>query len=513
MFRLELKNISKTFGSFKANDGINLSVQSGEVHAILGENGAGKSTLMKIIFGLYQPDQGGEILINGHKTHIQSPRFAIKLGIGMVHQHFMLVRPFTILQNIILGVEPRNILGMIDYKRAREEVLKLSEEYNFKIDPDLKIENISVGMQQRVEILKTLYRNAELIILDEPTAVLTPQEILDFYRIVRNLKARGKTIIIITHKLHEIKEIADSCTIIRKGRYIETVNVAETSEEDLAAKMVGRKVDLKISKTAAHPGENVLVIDSLNAMNDKNLPAVRNFSLTLRRGEITGLAGIDGNGQSELVEALVGLRKVKSGSVKINGKELAGLSPKQVYENKLSMIPEDRQRRGLVMDFKVKENFVLQNISKKPFSNYGFIITRELDKFATALMERFDIRPRNFELNARNLSGGNQQKIILAREIANNPDVLIAFQPTRGLDVGAIEYIHQELVKLRDAGKAVLLISYELDEIINLSDRIAVIVEGSVSANLDYETISTEKNIKEHIGLYMAGSGKVKVHA
>jgi len=396
---------------------------------------------------------------------------------------------------------------MIDYKRARADVMKLSEEYNFKIDPDLKIENISVGMQQRVEILKTLYRNAELIILDEPTAVLTPQEITDFYRIVRNLKSRGKTIIIITHKLHEIKEIADSCTIIRKGRYIETVNVADTSEEDLASKMVGRKVDLKIKKEKAHPGDEVLYINALNANNDKGLPAVRNFDLTIRRGEILGLAGIDGNGQSELVEALVGLRKIKSGSVKINGRELIGLTPKQIYENKLAMIPEDRQRRGLVLDFKVKENFVLQTIANAPFSNYGFIITRELDKFANALMERFDIRPRNIELNARNLSGGNQQKIILAREIANNPDVLIAFQPTRGLDVGAIEYIHQELVKLRDAGKAVLLISYELDEIINLSDRIAVIVEGSVTANLDYETISTEKNIKEHIGLYMAGRG------
>lgn len=505
MFRLELKNISKTFGSFKANDGINLSVQSGEVHAILGENGAGKSTLMKIIFGLYQPDTGGEILINGEKTIIPSPRFAIKLGIGMVHQHFMLVRPFTILQNIILGVEPRNTLGMIDYKKARAEVIKLSEEYNFKIDPDLKIENISVGMQQRVEILKTLYRNAELIILDEPTAVLTPQEITDFYRIVRNLKARGKTIIIITHKLHEIKEIADSCTIIRKGRYIETVSVSDTSEEDLAAKMVGRKVDLKIKKSPAHPGNEVLNISGLNALNDKQLPCVKNFSLSLRRGEILGLAGIDGNGQSELVEALVGLRKIKSGSVKINGTELVGLTPKVIYENKLAMIPEDRQRRGLVLDFQVKENFVLQNISKKPFSHYGLIINRELEKFASALMERFDIRPRNIELNARNLSGGNQQKIILAREIANNPDVLIAFQPTRGLDVGAIEYVHQELVKLRDAGKAVLLISYELDEIINLSDRIAVIVEGSVAAELDYEKISTEKNIKEHIGLYMAG--------
>lgn len=505
MLSLELKNISKTFGSFKANDGINLKVNSGEVHAILGENGAGKSTLMKIIFGLYQPDAGGEIYLNNELTKIPSPRFAIKKGIGMVHQHFMLVRPFTILQNIILGIEPRNSLGMIDYKKARTQVLKISEDYNFNIDPDLKIENISVGMQQRVEILKTLYRNAELIILDEPTAVLTPQEVIDFYRIVRNLKKDGKTILIITHKLHEIKEIADRCTIIRKGQYIETVDVKTTSEEELAAKMVGRKVDLKIKKNIATPGDVVFKIENLNAFNDKHLPSVKNFNLSLKKGEILGLAGIDGNGQSELVEALTGLRKIKSGSIKINDKEIANLTPKEIYESKLAMIPEDRQRRGLVMDFKVKENFVLQNISKNPFSHYGFIINRELVNFSTSLMDRFDIRPRNIELSARNLSGGNQQKIILAREIANNPDVLIAFQPTRGLDVGAIEYVHTELVKLRDQGKAVLLISYELDEVINLSDRIAVIVDGSVSANIDFETITTHKNIKEHIGLFMAG--------
>ncbi len=505
MLSLELRNISKTFGSFKANDSINLKVNSGEVHAILGENGAGKSTLMKIIFGLYQPDAGGEIYLNNELVKIRSPRFAIRKGIGMVHQHFMLVRPFTILQNIILGIEPRSPFGMIDYKKARAEVLKISENYNFNIDPDLKIENISVGMQQRVEILKTLYRNAELIILDEPTAVLTPQEVIDFYRIVRNLKQDGKTIIIITHKLHEIKEIADRCTIIRKGQYIETVDVRSTSEEELAAKMVGRKVDLKIKKTIAIPGDVVFKIENLNALNDKQLPSVKNFNLSLKRGEILGLAGIDGNGQSELVEALTGLRKIKSGSVKINEKEIAQLTPKEIYESKLAMIPEDRQRRGLVMDFKVKENFVLQNISKNPFSHYGFIINRELVKFSETLMDRFDIRPRNIELAARNLSGGNQQKIILAREIANNPDVLIAFQPTRGLDVGAIEYVHNELVKLRDQGKAILLISYELDEVINLSDRIAVIVDGSVSANIDYETITTHKNIKEHIGLFMAG--------
>ncbi len=508
MFALELKNISKTFGQFKANDNINLSVKTGEVHAILGENGAGKSTLMKIIFGMYQPDNGGEIFLKGNKVIFPTPRFAIKKGIGMVHQHFMLVRPFSILQNIILGVEPKTIFGTIDYKKARQQVLELSKTYNFNIDPDLKIENISVGMQQRVEILKTLYRDAELIILDEPTAVLTPQEVIDFYRIVKNLKSVGKTIIIITHKLHEIKEIADRCTIIRKGQFIETVDVNSTSEEELASKMVGRKVDLKVSKSASFPGDVVLKLDSLCAQNDKRLPAVKNLNLCLSRGEILGLAGIDGNGQSELVEALTGLRKLQSGSIKINNQEIANLTPREIYEHKLAMIPEDRQRRGLVMDFKVKENFVLQRIDDAPFSHYGVIITRELEKFASTMMERFDIRPRDTEINARFLSGGNQQKIILAREIANNPDVLIAFQPTRGLDVGAIAYIHQELIKLRDEGKAILLISYELDEVINLSDRIAVIVEGAISANLNQEEISTHKNIKEEIGYYMAGGKK-----
>jgi general nucleoside transport system ATP-binding protein len=356
-----------------------------------------------------------------------------------------------------------------------------------------------------VEILKTLYRNAELIILDEPTAVLTPQEVLDFYKIIENLKRLGKSIIIITHKLHEIKEIADRCTIIRKGQFIETVDVASTSEVDLASKMVGRKVELKIEKPEAHPGEMIFSIEELSVINDKHILAVKNFNLNLFRGEILGLAGIDGNGQSELVEALTGLRKIKSGFIKINGKDIAHLSPRQIYESKLAMIPEDRQRRGLVMDFKVKENFVLQRIEKAPFSHYGLILNRELEKFANSLMERFDIRPRNIELNARNLSGGNQQKIILAREIANNPEVLIAFQPTRGLDVGAIEYIHGELIKLRDQGKAILLISYELDEVINLSDRVAVINEGSIAVNIPQETLINHKNIKEYIGLFMAG--------
>lgn len=509
MIALELKNISKTFGTFKANDGINLKVQKGEVHAILGENGAGKSTLMKIIFGLYQPDHGGEIYLHGKKITMSSPRFASQMGIGMVHQHFMLVRPFSILQNIILGVEPKTWYGRIDYSKAREQVLALSKTYNFSIDPDQIIETVSVGTQQRVEILKTLYRNAEIIILDEPTAVLTPQEVIDFYRIVKNLKSQGKTILIITHKLHEIKEIADRCTIIRKGQYIETVDVASTSEEDLAAKMVGRLVDLKFAQKSHDVGKVIFKVENLMVKNDKGLPALNGLNLELKKGEILGLAGIDGNGQSELVESLTGLRKVQSGSITIGKTELANKTPLEIYENKIAMIPEDRQRRGLVMDFKITENFVLQNISKPPFSHYGIILERELKKFADTLMERFDIRPRNSDLLARNLSGGNQQKIILAREIANNPEVLIAFQPTRGLDVGAIEYIHHELIKLRDLGKAILLISYELDEIINLSDRVNVITEGKICANIEADQLIQNKNIKEQIGLYMA-SGVAK---
>lgn len=506
MLALELKNISKTFGTFKANNKINLAVHHGEVHAILGENGAGKSTLMKTIYGEHLPDAGGEIILRGVKTEIETPAHAISLGIGMVHQHFRLVRPFSILQNIILGIEPKNFLGMINYKKARKDIEAIVEKYNLDLNLDQKIENVSVGTQQRVEIIKTLYRNAEIIILDEPTAVLTPQEIKVFYCIINNLKAQGKTIIIITHKLHEIKEIADRCTIIRKGEYIETVDVANTSATELASKMVGRDVELIVEKSPALPNrEVVLKIQNLNVLNSKQHQCITNFSFNLKKGEITGLAGIDGNGQSEFVQALTGLRKVNSGKILINDYDITNLSPKQIYKNKLGCIPEDRQRVGLVMDFKVKENFVLQQIDDKPFSNYGFIVNRELTKFSNELISRFDIRPPNPELNASSLSGGNQQKIILAREIVHNPDVLIAFQPTRGLDVGAIEYVHRELIKLRDQGKAILLISYELDEIINLSDRIGVIYKGQLWADMDHNTIVSNPKIKEDIGLYMAG--------
>jgi ABC-type uncharacterized transport system ATPase subunit len=506
MLALELKNISKTFGTFKANSKINLTVNSGEVHAILGENGAGKSTLVKTIYGEHLPDPGGEIILRGKPVQISSSAHAISLGIGMVHQHFRLVRPFTILQNIILGIEPKNFFGVIDYKKARKKIEDILSLYHFECNLDQKIENVTVGTQQRVEIIKTLYRNADIIILDEPTAVLTPQEIKEFYLIIKNLKAQGKTIIIITHKLHEIKEIADRCTIIRKGEYIETVDVKATSEMDLACKMVGRKVDLKISKTmASGNGGIVFQIQDLNVVNNKNIKSIDQLNLTLRKGEITGLAGIDGNGQSELVEAITGLRKVQKGKVLINGKNITNLTPKEIYHQNLGAIPEDRQRVGLIMDFEVKKNFVLQRIDEKPFSQYGFIINKELTNFANDLIARFDIRPTDPEQLAANLSGGNQQKIILAREIVHNPDVLIAFQPTRGLDVGAIEYVHRELINLRDQGKAILLISYELDEVMNLSDRIAVIYKGSIKAEFDSNQITTNPKLKEDIGLYMAG--------
>lgn len=505
MLVLELKNISRVIGNCVANSEINLDIRQGEVHAILGENGAGKSTLMKIIYGEFPPDQGGEIFLRGKKIQMDSPAHAISLGIGMVHQHFRLVRPFSILQNIILGVEPKNFLGMIDYKKARTEIKKIVDTYNFDLNLDEKIENVSVGTQQRVEIIKTLYRNADIIILDEPTAVLTPQEIKDFYLIIHNLKSVGKTILIVTHKLHEIKEIADRCTIIRKGKFIETVDVSVTSEEELASKMVGRKVELKVPKSPAVPGEVVFEIKNLNVIDAKKLPCISNFSFSIKKGEITGLAGIDGNGQSELVEALTGLRKIQSGKVLITNNDITNLSPKDIYDNKLGCIPEDRQRVGLVMDFKIKENFVLQRIDEPAFSNYGFILNHALTKFSNELIARFDIRPTDPELAASTLSGGNQQKIILAREIVHNPEVLIAFQPTRGLDVGAIEYIHRELIKLRDEGKAILLISYELDEIINLSDRIGVIHKGQLWADLDEKSIANNPKLKEDIGFYMAG--------
>ena len=510
MWALELNNISKAYGSTIVCNAITLKIKKGEVHALLGENGAGKSTLMKIIFGLIHPDQG-EIKVNDKTIVMSSSKVAIEHGIGMVHQHFMLIKPFTVLQNIILGIEPKTMTGMIDYEKARAEVELISKSFSFNLNLDQKVEELSVGMQQRVEILKTLCRKAEILIFDEPTAVLTPQEISEFENIVAALKKEGKTILVITHKLHEIKAMADRCSIIRKGNFIETVEVSTTSENDLASKMVGRTVSLTSHKNVLLPIENrevALKLESLTVKNNKGLLALNNFSLNLRFGEITGLAGIDGNGQSELVEALNGVRDILAGKMVLNGVDLAHRSPKEMYDHKISIIPADRQLSGLVLNYEVKENFVLQTISNTPFSTNGFINFKAIEAFAVKLVERFDIRTPSLESPASSLSGGNQQKIILAREIANNPDVLIAFQPTRGLDVGAIEFIHTELLKLRDSGKAVLLISYELDEILNLSDRLAIICEGRICAEYTPEELDMKQKqtLKQEIGLAMVGN-------
>ncbi len=497
---VEMKNITKKFGNFTANDNINLTVHKGEVHALLGENGAGKTTLMNILYGLYK-QTSGDIYIREEKIDISDPNVAIGKGIGMVHQHFMLVQPFTVTENIILGMETLKGISL-DMEKARKDVKELSDKYGLYVDPDAKIEDISVGMQQRVEILKALYRGAEILILDEPTAVLTPQEIVDLMEIIRGLTEQGKTIIIITHKLKEIKMIADYCTIIRRGKHIDTVEVSKTSQDDLASKMVGREVNFNVDKEDREPGDVTLKIEDLVVKDNRDINAVDGLSLELRTGEILGLAGIDGNGQSELIEALNGLRKVESGKIFINGKDVTNKSPKEIFDNKIAIIPEDRQKRGLVLDFTMAENMVLENYNKKPFSKNGVLSYENIEKFAKDLIKKFDVRPENEKIKAKSLSGGNQQKVIIAREVTNNPDVLIAAQPTRGLDVGAIEYVHKSLVNQRDNGKAVLLVSLELDEVLNVSDRIAVIYEGKIVGVIDAKDADENK-----LGLMMAGGG------
>lgn len=505
---VEMKQITKKFGNFVANDSIDLTVHKGEVHALLGENGAGKSTLMNILYGLYHPT-AGEIHINGKLVNIDNPNVAIEHGIGMVHQHFMLVQPFTVAQNIILGTEPTKGIGAIDTKKAIQDVKELSEKYGLYVDPNAKIEDITVGMQQRVEILKALYRGAEILILDEPTAVLTPQEIQELMQIIRNLTKEGKSVIIITHKLKEIKAAADHCTIIRRGKYIDTVKVSEVSEDDLAAMMVGREVNFKVDKEEAKPSNVVLEIKDLLVKDNRKISVVDNLSLEVRAGEILGIAGIDGNGQSELVEALTGLRKAESGSIKINGKELLNKSPKDMFNNGIKNIPEDRHKRGLILDFTVAENTVLQNYKDSRFSKKGILDKDAIDKYAAGIVERFDVRPTDYTTKARALSGGNQQKVIIGREVDNievarkatgQAQLLIATQPTRGLDVGAIEFVHQALVKQRDEGNAVLLVSLELDEVMNVSDRIAVIYEGKIVGIVDAK--DADENT---LGFMMAG--------
>lgn len=501
-YAIEMLNITKDFPGIRANDNVTLRVKDRSIHALLGENGAGKSTLMSILFGLYQPTDGC-IKIRGKEVKVTDPNVANALGIGMVHQHFKLVECFTVTENIVLGMEPHKN-GILDLKSASKRIKELSEMYGLNVDPDSLISDISVGMQQRVEILKMLYRNADILIFDEPTAVLTPQEITELMNIMRNLVKEGKTVLLITHKLKEIKAVADECTVLRRGKYIGTINVAETSEKDMAEMMVGREVNFSVEKTEAKPGDVVLSISNLNVKNSKGLLGVKDFSLDVRAGEIVGLAGIDGNGQTELIYALTGLSKIESGTVTLNGKDITNYSIKQRIEAGVGHIPEDRHKHGLVLDFTLEENFAIHSYNVAPFAKNGFLNKEEITKNAERLIEQFDVRSgQGAKTVSRSMSGGNQQKAIIAREIDRSPDLLLVVQPTRGLDVGAIEYIHKRIVEERDKNKAVLLVSLELDEILNLSDRIAVIFNGEITGMVDRK--DTDEN---ELGLLMAGSKK-----
>ncbi|NHN32478.1 ABC transporter ATP-binding protein [Paenibacillus agricola] len=496
---IEMHNIRKEFSGIVANDDITLCLRRGEIHALLGENGAGKSTLMGILFGMYQADSG-TIKVNGQETRITNPNVANKLGIGMVHQHFKLVEKFTVTENIILGSEPRKGLVM-DIKTAAKRIEQLSKLYGLNVDPYAKIEDISVGMQQRVEIVKMLYRDAEVLIFDEPTAVLTPQEIQDFEKILNNLVLEGKSIILITHKLKEIMAVAHRCTVIRRGKTIGLVEVADASEESMAEMMVGRQVSFKVDKQERVPGDIVLKLESLTVKNNKKLIALNQFSLEVRAGEIVGIAGVDGNGQAELVESITGLRKLESGSLSFLGKDISGLSIRDRIEQGISHIPEDRHKRGLVLDYTLEENMILEVYHHAPFSKKGLLNKPSIRQYAKRIIESFDVRSGEGVLSvARSLSGGNQQKAIIGREIEKDPILLIAVQPTRGLDVGSIEYIHKRLVEQRDKGKAVLLISLELEEILNLSDRIAVVNNGELVGIVRASEVG-----EQEIGLMMAG--------
>ena len=499
---IEMREITKIFGEFVANDKINLELRKGEIHALLGENGAGKSTLMNMLAGLLEPTSG-EIVVNGKSEKLDSPSKAASLGIGMVHQHFMLVEAFTVAENIILGSEVTN-KGVLDLKKANADILELSERYGLAVDPTAKVADISVGAQQRVEILKTLYRGADILIFDEPTAVLTPAEILELMDIMKTLVKEGKSIILITHKLDEIRAVADRVTVIRRGKSIQTVSIEGATNKDLAEMMVGRSVSFVTEKEEAQPKEVVLQISDLVVNENRGVPAVKELSIDVRAGEIVGIAGIDGNGQSELIQAITGLRKVKSGSIKIKGQEVVGLSPRKITEMNVSHVPEDRHRDGLVLEMMLSENIALQTYYKEPLSKNGVLNYNQINSYARKLMEEFDVRAANEIVPASALSGGNQQKAIIAREVDRNPDLLIVSQPTRGLDVGAIEYIHKRLIGERDKGKAVLVVSFELDEILNLSDRIAVIHDGKIQG-----IVKPSETNKQELGILMAG-GEIK---
>lgn len=496
-----MNNIRKEFPGIVANDNITLQVKQGEIHALLGENGAGKSTLMNVLFGLYQPEKG-EIKVRGEKVDVTDPNVASKLGIGMVHQHFMLVQNFSVTENIILGSEPTK-RGSIDLRKAAKDVADISDQYGLRVDPTAKIEDISVGMQQRVEILKTLYRGAEILIFDEPTAALTPQEIKELIQIMKNLISEGKSIILITHKLKEIMQVCDRCTVIRRGKGIGTVNVADSTENSLAEMMVGREVSFEVEKTAAIPKDQVLSIKDLIVEDARGIEVVDGLNLDVRAGEIIGVAGVDGNGQTELIEAITGLRQPKGGTIHVSGQDITSYKPRKVTEAGVGHIPQDRHKHGLVLEFTVGENILLQTYYQKPFTKNGVLNYPKMYEKARQLIEEYDVRTPNEKTLARSLSGGNQQKAIIAREVDRSPDLLIAAQPTRGLDVGAIEFIHRKLVEERDKGRAVLLVSLELDEVLNVSDKIAVIYEGKIVALVD----AKDTNEKE-LGLLMAGGKK-----
>ena len=500
---IEMLHITKEFPGIKANDDITLQLRKGEIHALLGENGAGKSTLMSVLFGLYQPEQG-TIRKNGQEVKINNPNDANALGIGMVHQHFKLVECFTVLDNIILGVEDTKH-GFLQKDEARKKVMALSEKYGLKVDPDALVSDISVGMQQRVEILKMLYRDNEILIFDEPTAVLTPQEIDELMEIMRGFKKEGKSILFITHKLNEIMAVADRCTVLRKGKYMGTVDIKDTTKEELSRMMVGRDVQLQVDKKPAAPGEVVLDVQNVtmhNAQHKKD--AVKNVSFQVRGGEIVCLAGIEGNGQTEFVYGLTGLEKFSSGKVLLDGKEITNESIRQRSKDGMSHIPEDRHKHGLVLDYSLENNMVLQRYWQPEFQKGGFIQSDKVREYSDKLIAQYDVRSgQGSSTIVRSMSGGNQQKAIIAREIDKDPKLLVAVQPTRGLDVGAIEYIHRQIVAERDKGKAVLLVSLELDEVMNLSDRILVMYEGEIVGEFDPKTTTVQE-----LGLYMAGARK-----
>lgn len=503
---IEMLHITKEFPGIRANDNITLQLKKGEIHALLGENGAGKSTLMSILFGLYQPTSG-TIKKNGREVHINTPNDANDLNIGMVHQHFKLVECFSVLDNIILGVEPTKGL-FLEKEGARAKVVDLSERYGLKVEPDALISDITVGMQQRTEILKMLYRDNEVLIFDEPTAVLTPQEIEELMKIMKNLAREGKSILFITHKLNEIMEVADRCTILRKGKYIGTVNIAETSKEELSKMMVGRDVSFSVDKKPAEPKETVLKISHMTVpskAHDNN--AVKDVSFNVRAGEIVCIAGIDGNGQTEFVQGLTGLEKISGGTVSFLGQDITKASIREKSKMGMSHIPEDRHKHGLVLDYTLEQNMVLQRYWQPEFQQGGFIKSKAVRAYASKLIDQYDVRSgQGTATIVRSMSGGNQQKAIIAREIDKNPELLVAVQPTRGLDVGAIEYIHSQLVAQRDKGKAVLLVSLELDEVMDVSDRILVMYEGEIVAQLNPKEITVEE-----LGLYMAGAKRDKV--